>query len=170
MNNEDKKLTARQSLFVTYYIETGNASEAARRAGYSKKTAFRMGQENLQKPAIKAAIAEEMAKKEAASIAKADEVLKFLTRVLRGEVTDEQIVVIGKGDGFTEATREEVRASIKDRIKAAEQLLKRYPGELDKAEQKARIKRLEAELTAMEAEQAITNDDVTIVDDIGGEE
>ena len=50
------KLTEKQKRFIDYYIETGNASEAARRAGYSEKTAGWIGQENLQKPTIKAAI------------------------------------------------------------------------------------------------------------------
>ena len=49
----DKKLTPKQKAFADYYIETGNATEAAIRAGYSKKTARVIGQENLTKPAIK---------------------------------------------------------------------------------------------------------------------
>ena len=44
----EQKLTVKQKLFVDYYIQTkGNASEAARLAGYSPKTAFRTGQENM---------------------------------------------------------------------------------------------------------------------------
>ena len=50
------KLTEKQQRFVDYFIETGNAAEAARKAGYSEKTAPWIGQENLQKPTIKAAI------------------------------------------------------------------------------------------------------------------
>nr|DAI28870.1 MAG TPA: terminase small subunit [Caudoviricetes sp.] len=50
------KLTEKQQRFVDFYIETGNASEAARKAGYSEKTCRVTGQENLQKPAIKSAI------------------------------------------------------------------------------------------------------------------
>lgn len=50
------KLTEKQQRFVDYYIETGNASEAARKAGYSEKTCRVTGQENLLKPAIKSAI------------------------------------------------------------------------------------------------------------------
>ena len=51
------ELTYKQKLFVKEYCIKKNASEAARRAGYSQKTAFRSGQENMQKPAIKAKIA-----------------------------------------------------------------------------------------------------------------
>ncbi|MCP4996422.1 MAG: terminase small subunit [Gammaproteobacteria bacterium] len=50
------ELTAKQELFVQEYLLDLNASAAARRAGYSPKTAFRMGQENMQKPAIIEAI------------------------------------------------------------------------------------------------------------------
>lgn len=50
------KLTEKQQRFVDYYIETGNASEAARKAGYSKCIANRIGTENLSKPVIKLAI------------------------------------------------------------------------------------------------------------------
>ena len=54
-----KKLSGKQKLFIQHYMVSLNASEAARLAGYSPKTAFRMGQENMQKPAILAAIAVE---------------------------------------------------------------------------------------------------------------
>ena len=50
------KLTEKQRRFVDYYVETGNASEAARRAGYAEKAAYRTGSENLRKPQVKAAI------------------------------------------------------------------------------------------------------------------
>ena len=46
-------LTEKQKRFADYYIETGNMTEAAIKAGYSKKTARVIGQENLLKPAIK---------------------------------------------------------------------------------------------------------------------
>ena len=50
------KLTPRQRLFVDEYVLCNNASEAARRAGYSEKTAGAIATENLQKPAIRQAI------------------------------------------------------------------------------------------------------------------
>ena len=52
----DRPLTDRQRLFVAEYLRDLNASQAARRAGYSKRTAKQMGTENLSKPAIAAAI------------------------------------------------------------------------------------------------------------------
>ncbi len=164
------KLTAKQKAFVNYYIECGNACEAARRAGYKpgsvKDAPNWLNPKKPQfKPALAAAINAKMKEREKKSIASADEVLTYLTSVLRGEAKDEQIVVLGTGEGKSKAVRMEVRAPTKDRLKAGEQLLKRYPAELDKAEQKARIKKLEADLKAMEDEQAAANDDVVIVDD-----
>ena len=49
-------LTARQARFVDEYVICMNATEAARRAGYSPKTARVIGQENLLKPAVKKAL------------------------------------------------------------------------------------------------------------------
>lgn len=46
----ERKLTLKQQDFSDYYIESGNATEAAVPAGYSKKTAIEVGSENLTKP------------------------------------------------------------------------------------------------------------------------
>jgi phage terminase small subunit len=51
-----EELTPKQSRFVQEYLIDLNATQAAIRAGYSKKTAYSIGQENLNKPVIKAAI------------------------------------------------------------------------------------------------------------------
>ena len=56
------KLNARQKAFCEYYVASGNATEAAIKAGYSKKTARVIGQENLTKPALKNYIDELMQK------------------------------------------------------------------------------------------------------------
>jgi len=47
-----RKLTLKQERFVEHYFKTGNATDAARKSGYSKKTAEAIGQENLTKPMI----------------------------------------------------------------------------------------------------------------------
>lgn len=52
------KLTAKQERFVDEYLVDLNATAAARRAGYSEKTAEVIGYENLRKPQIMAAIHE----------------------------------------------------------------------------------------------------------------
>lgn len=142
------KLTEKQRRFVDYYIETGNASEAARRAGYSEKTAGWIGQENLQKPTIKAAIDARLRELEDKRIAKADEVMQFLTSTLRGEVKEERVVVEGTGDGRSDARIIKVQVSARDRLEAAKSLLKRYPMQLDAKEQKLKLQKLEAEIRA----------------------
>lgn len=158
------KLTEKQRRFVDYYVETGNASEAARRAGYSKKTAGWIGQENLQKPTIKAAVDARIRELEGKRIAKADEVMRFLTSTLRGEVKEERVVVEGTGEGRSDARIIKVQVSARDRLEAAKSLLKRYPMQLDAKEQKLKLQKLEAEIRA--AEQ-VDDDAVTIVDDLG---
>ena len=52
------KLTEKQKRFCEFYIVNWNASDAARKAGYSKKTAYSIGEENLRKPELQAYIAE----------------------------------------------------------------------------------------------------------------
>ena len=158
------KLTPKQAAFVDAYIETGNASEAARRAGYSDKTAFRTGQENMQKPAITQAIAARQAEIRSKRTADITEVMEFLTSALRGEVTDENIVTEGCGDGISEARIIETRISSRDRLNAAQQLLKRFPRQMDVAEQEARIKRLASELESMEKANGVES--VQIIDDL----
>lgn len=68
------RLTSRQRAFISYYLECWNASEAARKAGYSAKTARQMGAENLSKPSIR----EEIDRRLKALAISADEVLARL--------------------------------------------------------------------------------------------
>lgn len=102
------ELTEKQRRFIDYYIETANATESARRAGYSEKTAKNIGAENLTK--LHHFITERMNQKASDRIASQDEVLEYLTRVMRGEETD----AFG------------LDASLQDRTKCAELLGKRY--------------------------------------------
>jgi len=120
------KMTEKQKRFADYYIETGNATEAAVRAGYSKKTARFIGNENLTKPNIKAYIDEKLKELDEKRIAKADEVLQYLTRVMRGEETEQVVMMEGMGEGISRAITVEKQVPAKDRIKAAELLGKRY--------------------------------------------
>lgn len=120
------KLTAKQQRFCDEYLIDLNATQAAIRAGYSKKTANRIGTENLSKPVIRQYIDKRMAEKEAELIADQDEVLRYLTSVMRGEAVSEEIVVEGTGDGCSEARTIEKCPSEKDKLKAAELLGKRY--------------------------------------------
>lgn len=125
-------LTEKQKRFVDYYVETGNATEAAKRAGYSAKTAKQVGQENLTKPYLKAAIDARLKELASARIATAEEVLQYLTSAMRGEIQEEVIVTEGTGDGCSEAKIMTKQLSAKDQIKAAELLGKRYGLQTDK--------------------------------------
>lgn len=128
------KLTEKQKRFADYYIETGNITEAAIKAGYSKKTARVIGQENLQKPAIKSYIDEKLEAMQDERTASAKEVLEFLTKSMRGEIKEEVVVVEGTGDGTSEARMVKKQIGLRDRIKSAELLGKRYRLFTDKVE------------------------------------
>lgn len=120
------KLTEKQKLFCDEYIISLNATQAAIKAGYSKKTARKIAAENLTKPVIQNYISERMEQKESSLIATQDEVLQYLTSVLRGESQTTDTLLVGIGDGWQEVQEVEKKPSEKDRLKAAELLGKRY--------------------------------------------
>ena len=128
------RLTEKQKRFADYYIETGNMTESAIKAGYSKKTARVIGQENLQKPAVKAYIDGKLKIMEDERMASAKEVLEFLTKSMRGELDEEVVVVEGTGDGTSEARKIKKQIGLRERIKSAELLGKRYRLFTDKVE------------------------------------
>lgn len=103
-------LTPRQRAFCDEYLKCGNATAAAIAAGYREKSARITGQENMKKLALKNYIAERMRPTQERRIADADEVLLYLSRVMRGEIKD----AFG------------LDASLQDRTKAAQELLKRW--------------------------------------------
>ena len=115
------KLNARQELFCLEYIKDGNATQAAIRAGYSEKTAGSISTRLLQKVNIRARIDELMAEMQQEKIADAEEVLRYLTSVIRGEATEE--VAVGTPIGPEVITK---RIGGREQVKAAELLAKRY--------------------------------------------
>lgn len=123
-------MTAKQQRFCDEYLIDLNATQAAIRAGYSKKTARTIGQQNLTKLDIRQYIDARMAEKESALIADQNEVLKYLTAVMRGDHTEQTPIFIG--DGIQKIT--DIDVSAKDRLKAAELLGKRYSLFTDKVE------------------------------------
>jgi phage terminase small subunit len=116
------KMTPKQQRFCDEYLIDLNATQAAIRAGYSKKTAYSIGIENLRKPEIKSYIDARMAEKESELIADQDEVLKYLTAVLRGE---SKAFVLARDDIGAEQVIQKPPDE-KERLKAAELLGKRY--------------------------------------------
>ena len=119
-------LTKKQKLFCDEYLIDLNATQAAIRAGYSERTAYSIADENLKKPELKNYIDERMKEKEDKLIAKQDEVLKYLTSVMRGETQSEVIVIEGEGDGCSSARKIQKAPDEKEKLKAAELLGKRY--------------------------------------------
>ena len=115
-------LTPRQQKFCDEYLISGNATEAAIKAGYSRKTAKQTGSENLSKPDLRAYIDEQLAKIHSAKIADAEEVMKYLTSVMRGEHTEQVLKLVGEGV----QTVTDIDVSAKERLKAAELIGKRY--------------------------------------------
>lgn len=120
----DRPLTAKQVMWIREYLISLNATDAAVKAGYSEKSANRIGAENLSKLSFE--IKKAMEEKETKLIATADEVLNFLTSTLRGEITEEVVVTEGIGNGFSKARVMNKQVSMKERMKAAELLGKRY--------------------------------------------
>ena len=116
------KLTEKRRGFVQEYLIDLNATQAAIRAGYSPKTAGQIGEQLLKILEVQEYMRQRMAEKDAALIAKQDEVLQYLTSVLRGE-QKEQVPMLC-GDGCQKLEDKDVSA--KDRLKAAELLGKRY--------------------------------------------
>ena len=103
------KLTPKQKKFCDEYMKLGNATQAAKNAGYSEKTAYRTGADNLKVPHILDYInarQEQIAGKDIADI---EEIMKYLTDVMRGKIKDQF----------------DLDASLSERTKAAQELLKR---------------------------------------------
>lgn len=125
------KLTAKQQRFCDEYLIDLNATQAAIRAGYSNKYANTNASKLLQITTIKDYIAKRMAEKESELIADQDEVLKYLTSVMRGKSIANVLARDEVGaDRVIEKPPDE-----KERLKAAELLGKRYGLYTDRVEQ-----------------------------------
>ena len=112
----------KQKRFCEEYLVDCNATQAAIRAGYSEKTARAIGQRLLTNVDIKKYIDQQLQKLKNEKIADAQEVLEYLTSVMRGE-QKEQVALL-TGEGVQDLVQKDVSA--KDRLKAAELIGKRY--------------------------------------------
>ena len=131
-------LTEKQKRFCDEYLVDLNGTQAAIRAGYSEKTAKQIAQQNLTKLDIQEYIKKRMAEKEDALIAKQDEVLQTLTRVLRRQEMDTVVVTCKeRSSGYDENEKKvivekeiprvvQIPTRVNDLNKAAELLGKRY--------------------------------------------
>ena len=141
------KLNIKQKAFADYFIETGNAYQSAIKAGYSENYAKGNVIKLLENESVKKYIEEKMKEIESERIAKAEEVLAFLSASLRGEVLEE-VIATETVEGMVKPVILKKQLSAKDRIKAAELLGKRYALFTEKVDLEGNV-------------------GVTIIDDIG---
>lgn len=129
------KMTLKQQRFADEYIITGNATQSAIKAGYSSKYANTNANKLLQNTTIKNYINERLAKLESEKIATQEEVLQYLTSVMRGEKTEPLLVLDGEG------TQKVIQAvpNVQSRTRAAELLGKRYGTFTDRVDVSAQI-------------------------------
>ena len=119
-------LSPKQKRFCDEYLIDLNATQAAIRAGYTSKYANTNASKLLQNTTVKEYISARMAEKDAELIATQDEVLKYLTAVMRGESVSSVVVVESVGDFMSTAREMNKHPDEKERLKAAELLGKRY--------------------------------------------
>lgn len=117
-------MTKKEKMFVDAYVNDvkRNQTAAAIAAGYSEKTAPQAASRLMKKDEIKQAIDERLKELHEQNTAQANEVIEFLTAVMRGENVDN--IPIFVGDGFQKLT--EGKPPAKDRLRAAEMLGKYY--------------------------------------------
>ncbi|AXK19135.1 terminase small subunit [Bacillus sp. COPE52] len=126
-------LNERQKRFADYYLETGNACEAYRRAGYKAdnvKSVESLSSRLLGNDKVLAYIDSKASDMDNKRIADANEVLEFLTSVMRGEATGKTL----RGVGMGEQVISEIEPSVGERKDAAVQLGKRYRLWVDRQE------------------------------------
>lgn len=124
----DSNLTLKQKRFADEYIITANATQAAIKAGYSKKYANTNATKLLQNTTIKQYLDKRLKEIESEKTASIKEVMEYLTSVMRGEQTEQ--VLKSAGDYQQEIT--DIDVSAKDRLKAADLLNKIHQAREDK--------------------------------------
>lgn len=130
-------MTDKQKCFADEYVIDCNATRAYRAAYPSVKkdsTAASLGARMLRNDKVKAYIDEKLAEISDEKIAKAKEVMEYLTSVMRGTSEAEVVVIEGYGDGCSEAKCITKRPDERERLKAAELLGKRYSLFADKVD------------------------------------
>ena len=130
-------MTEKQKRFCDEYLIDCNATRAYKTVYQNVKSdevARKAGSRLLTNVDVKNYIADRMEEIHNEKTADAQEVIEYLTSVLRGESTAQEIVVEGTGDGCSEARTMEKAPSEKEKLKAAELLGKRYALFTDKVE------------------------------------
>ena len=161
-------MTEKQKRFCDEYIIDCNATQAAIRAGYSPNGINKRVTRMMANEGIQQYLSERMKSKENELIASQDEVLKYLTSVMRGKSTASEIVVEGIGEGMSEARIINKPPSEKERIRAAELLGNRYGAFKDQEERELKKLKTEQEIERLRRQNNGNNDEddgVTLVYD-----
>lgn len=119
------KLTLKQQRFADEYIISGNIYDSLIKAGYSENYAKASGYRMLENVGVKTYIDEKLKELSDKKIADQQEVLEYLTSVMRGESNSEVVVIEGQGEGVSRAKPMQKAPDEKERLKAAELLGKR---------------------------------------------
>ena len=119
-------MTLKAQNFAKAYVELGNATEAAIKAGYTVKSAGTKGYALKTDPTVAAYITELLKDRDSNLVASAEEVLRYLTSVMRGESVAEVVIVEGLGQGKSKASHVMKKPSEQERITAGKLLAKRY--------------------------------------------
>lgn len=119
-----EKLTSKQKKFALEFLISGNITDAAKKAEYSERSARQIGSLNLTKPNVVEYMKEVLNKAKSKEVATTEEILEFLTSVMRGDVAEQ----FGLDPAIT------------DRTKAAQLLMKRFNDD----------QRMDMELTKLE--------------------
>lgn len=115
-------MTERQKRFCDEYLIDLNATQAAIRAGYSERSASSIGERILRNDDVRSYISEQLERIHNENTADAQEVMEYLTAVMRGKSVSHVLAFVG--DGCQEVV--EKPPDEKERLKAAELLGKRY--------------------------------------------
>lgn len=158
------KLTEKQKRFADYYIELGNATQAAIKAGYAKRSAQQMGAENLLKPVIKTYVDKRLSEIASERIMSAQEAVELLSSIARAEITEQVVVTTMEGAEVVDKPPD-----VKTRIIAIKEILKRYPDNDKLVEQQIRKLTADADLAEIKANtiKGLSDDGglITIVDE-----
>lgn len=123
------KLTEKQKLFCENYLTTMNAVDAylaVYKNCKSRDNASKHASRLLALPHIRAYVDTCLEKAHSNKVADIQEVMEYLTSVMRGETSAEEVLVVGTGEGYSEPCKVSKAPSEKERLKAAELIGKRY--------------------------------------------
>lgn len=158
------KLTEKQKKFADYYIELGNATQAAINAGYSEKYAGQNVDKLLKNTNLKKYIEERLEQIASERIMSAQEAVELLSSIARAEITEQVVVTTMEGAEVVDKPPD-----VKTRIIAIKEILKRYPDNDKLVEQQIRKLTADADLAEIKANtiKGLSDDGslITIVDE-----